>query len=1088
METCSGHSNCHSVRRPCNQHYRSHGREKGDRAEQCQSGSCNVAEEVFSSIRTIRSLEAEGKLSAKYNGSLQQATAIAWSRLPIVGTQVGSYMFALYGAYALAFWYGMHLYAKHETKSSGAVITALFSIMIGVNAFSELATYLSAFSKVRSAGMELIKIVDSIPHETISPQWPGEEKTEVEGKQFDLFQQGICLKDISFHYPTRPETQALKEFSLTIRAGKTTALVGPSGSGKSTIVGLLLGWYEVSSGELTFGDTRMENLHVQRVRANIGLVQQSYLFTGTVFQNIAYGLAASPFEDLSDDVKREMVVGACKLSNAHDFIMRLPEGYDTSVGNRGTSLSGGQKQRLAIARAIVKNPPILILDEATSALDTRSEAVVQQALEKAGSNRTTLSIAHRLTTIKSADQIVVMRNGSIVEIGTHQSLRGLENSIYKRLWEAQEIKSLRASGNVYSNDEYHDGMSRLSAQEPLIKPKTPEEMDRPSIDEEAQTKPRIGPLTCIISIFVSQKKYWWAYLLLITGSAVGGALFPMQAYLYAKLITTFQLTGAALVSRSNFWAMIWFIVALVVAIAYFVIGGIGTALGETIAQYYRSRYFASFAAMPVSYFDSETNSPGALLSRLSADPDTVNSLAGSNLAVLITVLVSLVSTVALALAVGWKLALVVIFGSLPFIFGAGVIHERMENGFEEKAGKVFEASISFAAECVGAVWTVSALNMEALVERRFGALLTIQCKSSARYAAVAMIWFALSESIELLCMALAFWYGGHLMSFHEYSTTQFFIVFVAIIFGSQSTGQFFAHSSDLSKGLTSVRAILSQSATLHEPSSKQSLPPLNELDPKVPLIEFRNTSFSCPTRPFVLVLQNLNMKIYAGQFVALVGPSGCGKSTVIQLLERFYDNCRGDILIGGISVKDLEDSDVRKLFSLVSQEPTLYFGSIRYNVSLSVSDILSSEKLDRVLEQAQLSEFVASLPEGLDTEVELRGTALSGGQKQRVAIARALARDSPVLLLDEATSALDGESERKIQSAMVGDWEGRVSGAKSTGKIVVAVAHRLSTVQHADCIFVFNAGEVVEAGGNVELMERRGVYWGMCKAQTGLDG
>jgi ATP-binding cassette subfamily B (MDR/TAP) protein 1 len=191
----------------------------------------------------------------------------------------------------------------------------------------------------------------------------------------------------------------------------------------------------------------------------------------------------------------------------------------------------------------------------------------------------------------------------------------------------------------------------------------------------------------------------------------------------------------------------------------------------------------------------ESNSANVLVSRLATDPENVNSLAGSNIAVLTTVLVSLISTIALALAVGWKLALVVIFGGLPFIFGAGVIHERMENTFEEKAAKVFETSVSFAGECVGALRTVSALNMEPLVERQFAALLSRHCKSSATYAAVAMIWFALSESIELLCMALAFWYGGRLISFHEYSTTQFFIVFVAIIFGSQSMGQFFAHSS-----------------------------------------------------------------------------------------------------------------------------------------------------------------------------------------------------------------------------------------------------------------------------------------------------
>jgi ATP-binding cassette subfamily B (MDR/TAP) protein 1 len=251
------------------------------------------------------------------------------------------------------------------------------------------------------------------------------------------------------------------------------------------------------------------------------------------------------------------------------------------------------------------------------------------------------------------------------------------------------------------------------------------------------------------------------------------------------------------------------------------------------------------------------------------------------------------------------------------------------------------------------------------------------------------------------------------------------------------------------------------------------------------VIEFRNTSFAYPTRLSSPVLRNLDLKIYAGQFVAMVGSSGCGKSTLIQLLERFYEADSGDIFVGGTSVKEFHDDDVRQLFSVVSQEPTLYTGGIHYNIVLGIKDALSPEKLDKVLKQAQLSDFVASLPDGINTEVGSRGTALSGGQKQRVAIARALARDSSILLLDEATSALDSESERKIQQAIVRDAD-RMSSTKSVQKTVVAIAHRLSTIVHADCIFVFDDGHVVEAGSHDKLMERKGVYWRMYRAQAGL--
>lgn len=244
---------------------------------QVKAEAATAAEEVFGSIRTVRALGAEDKLSARYKAFGDQSTSIAWSRLPVVGTQVGSYMFALYGAYALAFWYGMHLYARHETRSSGSVITALFSIMIGVNAFSELATHLGAFMRVRSAGEELARGIDSSRNdEPTERRRPSVARgvTQTAEKLHDHFRRDICLQEVFFHYPTRPGIQALKDFTLSIPAGKTTALVGPSGSGKSTIVGLLLGWYQISSGDLRFGDNKMEDIPTEEIRSHIGLVEQ----------------------------------------------------------------------------------------------------------------------------------------------------------------------------------------------------------------------------------------------------------------------------------------------------------------------------------------------------------------------------------------------------------------------------------------------------------------------------------------------------------------------------------------------------------------------------------------------------------------------------------------------------------------------------------------------------------------------------------------------------------------------------------------------------------------------------------------------
>ncbi|PNP50362.1 hypothetical protein THARTR1_08966 [Trichoderma harzianum] len=1032
--------------------------------------AATLADEVISSMRTVRALGAEKALGGKYDGMLKRAIAIGLARSPIKGIQAGVYMFMLYGGYALAFWYGLRLYVDGEAATAGTVITTLFSIMIGVNAFSELAGYLGPFLRIKSAGAEIFKVIDSAPTGELSL---GQDENS--NYTTSHFQQDITFDNISFNYPTRKNVTVLKGVSLNIPAGKTTALVGPSGSGKSTVVGLLLRWYDAASGQVKIGESGLHEIPLQTLRANIGLVQQEpYLFTGTVYENIAYGLSGSPLEQLPAEEKKRLIVEACKTSNAHEFVTRLPKGYDTPIGNRGTMLSSGQKQRMAIARAIVKNPPILILDEATSALDVNSEATVQRALDNACENRTTISIAHRLTTIKAANQIVVMKKGEVAEVGTHMSLLNKEDSIYKRLWEAQMLSQSQHSMETEGEELEPVASDSLLQKELTQVQDTPRTMS----EQTGQKVKSRGVFTLVRQILSSQKKHWWVFFIICASATVGGALFPVQAFLYARVVTTFQLTGVALISHGNFWSLMWFILTIAVVTGYLGVGWAGGALGELVAQSYRYDYLRSMMSQPMSFFDLEENSVGSLLSRLSSDPDAVNALAGSNLGVIVTVGVALVSYLVLALAAGWKLGLVVLFGGFPYIFGAGVVHERMQNSFEEKSGAMLADSVGFAGEAIQAIRTVSALNTEPLVEKKFAKLLDEYIRNARQYAVRSMTWFALSDSIDLLCMALAFWYGGRLLSFQEYTTTQFFIVFIAIIFGAQTTGQFFAHSSDISQGISSTRAIYElEDSVLDVSNTSQTAPDISVLNQETPLIEFRDIDFSYPSRPSQRVLKHFNLKLYKGQSIALVGPSGCGKSTIIQLLERFYEPLAGGIMIAGTPMQSCAPGVTRTLFSLVSQEPVLCQGTVEENINLGRSTPLTPNELERVIDQSQLRDLISSLPDGVKTSVGSRGTQLSGGQKQRIAIARAIAMDAPVLLLDEATSALGSESEQLIQAAI---REG------TQGKTVISIAHRLSTIQHCDCIYVLDGGRIIEKGTHSSLLESNGQYWSMVMAQIGV--
>ncbi|KFY82786.1 hypothetical protein V498_08451 [Pseudogymnoascus sp. VKM F-4517 (FW-2822)] len=392
----------------------------------------------------------------------------------------------------------------------------------------------------------------------------------------------------------------------------------------------------------------------------------------------------------------------------------------------------------------------------------------------------------------------------------------------------------------------------------------------------------------------------------------------------------------------------------------------------------------------------------------------------------------------------------------------------------------------------------TSLTLEAKVLDNYSDRLNFTVKKAYKHIAISMALFGLSESLDLIAMALAFWYGGRLLSEREYDAQTFFVVFTAIIFGGQAAGFLFGFTMNTTKAHAAANQILhlraqqppinsSTDTTKAHAAANQILhlraqqPPINSSTGAAPnpdsgetAIEFSNVRFSYPTRPDLPILRGLNMKIHQGQFVGIVGASGCGKTTVISLLERFYDIKSGDIRIHGQRLIDLDVHAHRATTGLVSQDTTLYQGSIKDNVLLGTSTEDES-KLIQACKDANIHDFIMSLPEGYDTDSGSRGLALSGGQRQRIAVARALIRDPKLLLLDEATSALDTESEEVVQRALE-------TAAK--GRTTVAVAHRLSTIRDADRIFVLDRGVVVEEGTHDELAKMKGRYWEMVQAQS----
>ncbi|KAL3603315.1 hypothetical protein D5086_004174 [Populus alba] len=813
--------------------------EKGE-AAYAEAGK--AADEAISQIRTVYSFVGEEKAIEEYSKSLKKALKLGKKSGVAKGVGIGSTYGLLFCAWSMLLWYSSTLVRRGDTNGAKAFTVIINAIFSGF-ALGQAAPNIAAISKGRAAAASIMSMIEteSSPSKNLED---GIVMQKVSGQ--------IEFHEVCFSYPSR-SNMVFENLSFSISAGKTFAVVGPSGSGKSTVISLVQRFYEPTSGKILLDGHDLKTLELKWLREQMGLVsQEPALFATTIADNILFG---------KEDASMDQIYEAAKAANVHSFVLQLPDGYHTQVGEGGTQLSGGQKQRLAIARAVLRNPKILLLDEATSALDAESELTVQQALEKIMANRTTIVVAHRLSTIRDVDTIIVLKNGEVVESGSHLEL-------ISKGGEYASMASLQVSEHVTDASSIHSGTAGKSSFQELTGSQNQEVTTRELKSNDKNLSPaNFSPKPSIWELVKLNAPEWPYAVLGSVGAMMAGMEAPLFALGITHMLTAFYSPDISQMKKEVHLVALIFLGAAVVTVPIYILQHyFYTLMGERLITRVRLSMFSAILCNEIGWFDLDENSTGSLTSTLAADATLVRSTLADRLSTMVQNVSLTVTAFVIGFSLSWRVSAVII-ACFPILIGAAITEQLFLKGFGGDYRSYTRAN-AVAREAIANIRTVASFGAEERIARQFASELNKPNRQVLLQGHISGIGYGASQFFSLCAYALGIWYASVVISHNESDFDHCMKCFMVLVMTSYAIAETVALTPDIMKGSQALESVFS---ILHRKTAMDPDDPTSKVITDIKGdVELRHVSFKYPARPDTVIFEDLNLEVPAGKSLAVL--------------------------------------------------------------------------------------------------------------------------------------------------------------------------------------------------------------------------